>query len=231
MKACIHQPDFFPWLGLFNKIAKTDNFIILDNVQTPGGKSWLTRNRLLYNGEVKWLTIPVCRKKIAIKDLEISLNLNFQRKHLGFIRSSYGKAPFFKMIYPLFEEIYSAECTKLGIFNLNAIKLINKKIGLKTNISYASDYVGSAFPPLHSGNDLILEIAKKSNTKYYLSGTGCKEFINPKSFEDEGIKFEFQNFTCKPYSQSGCKSNFVPQLSIIDALFNLGFEGVYKILE
>tara|TARA_B100000212_G_scaffold337954_1_gene313681 strand:- start:530 stop:1225 length:696 start_codon:yes stop_codon:yes gene_type:complete len=231
MKTCIHQPDFFPWLGLFNKIAKTDNFIVLDNVQTPGGKSWLTRNRLLYNGEVKWLTIPVYKKKIAIRDLEVSFKLNFQRKHLGFIRSSYGKAPFFKMIYPLFEEIYSKECTNLCDFNLNAIKLINKKIGIMTNISFASDYVGSDFPPLLSGNDLVLEIVKKSNTKYYLSGTGCKDFINPKSFEDEGIKFEFQDFACKPYNQIGSKGNFVAQLSIIDVLFNLGYEGVYKILK
>ena len=222
MKACIHQPDFFPWLGLFNKIAKTDNFIVLDNVQAPGGKSWLTRNRLLYNGEVKWLSIPIHKKKIAIMDLDIAFKLNFQRKHLGFIRSSYGKARFFKKVYPLFEEIYSKEFIKLISFNLNAIKLILKELQIKTNISYASDYVGKNFPPLLSGNDLILEIAKKSNTTHYLSGNGCKEFINPKSFEDEGIKFEFQNFTNKTYIQTGSQDNFIPQLSIIDCLFNNG---------
>ena len=29
----IHQPEHLPWLGLLNKIAKADKFVILDSVQ------------------------------------------------------------------------------------------------------------------------------------------------------------------------------------------------------
>ena len=33
MTVTIHQPEHLPWLGLFNKIAKAELFVILDSVQ------------------------------------------------------------------------------------------------------------------------------------------------------------------------------------------------------
>ena len=51
MRLAIHQPNFFPWVGLFHKIACVDSFMFFDHVQAPNGKSWLSRNRILLNGK------------------------------------------------------------------------------------------------------------------------------------------------------------------------------------
>ena len=65
----IHQPNFFPWLGYFNKIARADVFILHDNVQFPKtGGTWMNRVRILVNGGPSWLTMPVRRNHHGVQD-------------------------------------------------------------------------------------------------------------------------------------------------------------------
>ena len=45
MIVTIHQPDFMPWLGLFNKIKNADEFIILDHtINNPKSPALKGRN-------------------------------------------------------------------------------------------------------------------------------------------------------------------------------------------
>lgn len=60
--AAIHQPIFLPWPGLFRKAADADVLVLLDLVQFPRGRTWLTRNRLKNEDGEVWLTVPVSRK-------------------------------------------------------------------------------------------------------------------------------------------------------------------------
>ncbi len=44
----IHQPNFFPWLGYFDKIARCDHFVLLDHVQfQKTGGVWSNRVRMM----------------------------------------------------------------------------------------------------------------------------------------------------------------------------------------
>ena len=224
MKLSIHQPDFWPWAGLFHKIACSDKFVIFDSVQAPRGKSWLTRNQILLNGSPTWITLPIFRaSNQKIFDVKINHQVNFRTKHLGTMRQAYAKSPYFCEVFEFVEEIYAEKHELARDLSLSIIKGVCQKLGIKTEfIEIQTLFALSDLSELR-GNDLILEICKLCQASSYLSGTGCLDFIKPEEFSKNGITFAFQDFVQLEYAQIGTQ-DFHPSMSILDLLFNLGFE-------
>ena len=82
---------------------------------------------------------------------------------------------------------------------------------------------------LLAGNELVLALCLALEADEYLSGDGCLDFILPETFESKGINFSFQKYNHPIYTQSG-NSEFISHLSIVDALFNIGIDGVKDLL-
>lgn len=231
MKLSIHQPDFFPWLGLFHKIAHSERFIVFDHVQAPRGKSWLTRNRILLNGEPRWLTLPIHRKGLQpIHAIEVNYEVNFKPKHLGTLKQAYQKANFFDEIFPFIENLYADSPCTAQEFSLRAIEGICGSLGIETKFVLSSEIVSKTPKLLHlAANDLVLELCLQSQASFYISGTGCLDFIRPETFSAKGIEFNFQTFSSPPYTQVHGEP-YISHMSILDALFNLGFSSTAKLL-
>jgi hypothetical protein len=230
----IHQPDFLPWLGFFNKLKRSDIFIIMDTAQTPNKKStYSNKVMLLFQREPKWtMTLPITKSNseglLSIAQTQILNGEHIKYKIMKSIRLNYSKHPYFKEVFPYVEEwvMYPANC--LLDYNLNAIKSISKCIGLDySKIILASD-IGHEFKNTDL-TDRVVEMVKSLKGDIYLSGDASKSYLDQNKFGFNNIKLIFQEYNCKEYPQKDM-NEFIKGLSIIDAMMNVGFSGVAKIV-
>jgi hypothetical protein len=101
----IHQPSLFPWLGLLDKIAKTNLFVLLDHVKVVKGTNQY-RNQFYCNGLKKFLTLPInLHSNSTFLNTELK-HYNWIEEHLEKLHNYYRKADFFNEIFKEVEVLY-----------------------------------------------------------------------------------------------------------------------------
>lgn len=225
MKIAIHQPNFIPWIGFFDKINSVDKFVLFDHVQVSRGKSWFNRNRIQFNQDERWITMPIRKVNFQkIRDVEINYDSDFIKSHLGILKQEYGKFEYFNYYFDFLQELYNKREKYLIDFNQYIIEFFCQELQIQVEFVSSSELVDK-FNYLQElkGNVLVLELCRVLDCKVYVSGTGCKDFILPDSFEDHQIKFAFQQFHSEHFkSESG---NY---LSILDDVFRHGPNSIIQ---
>lgn len=216
-----HQPQYIPWLGYLDKIAKSDCFVFLDQVQYKPGE-FQNRNRIRAKDGWMWLSVPVVSKgqsRQKIRDCVIDNTFPWARKHLMSLKACYGKAGFFDVYFPFFEQVYAQRWEKLADLNVHIINYVLKQLSVEKPIYFASQ-----LDTTKKNTDLIIEICQKLKADTYLSGIGGKDYLDEEKFEKVNIKLIYQNFTHPVYQQEFMRdqSDFMPCMSIVDLLFNEG---------
>ncbi|HQJ15444.1 MAG TPA: WbqC family protein [Candidatus Omnitrophota bacterium] len=217
MVISVHQPQYIPWLGYFEKMARSDMFVFLDNVQYKV-REFQNRNRIRTEKGWMWLTVPVVTKdgcRMRMNEVLIDNTMPWQRKHLGSIKASYGSAPYFDDYFPFFEEILSKKWDKLSDLNVCIIRFVMDKLSIATPIVFESD-----LGILTTKTQRIIDICLKLNADTYLSGVGAKDYLDESLFPQNKIKLFYQHFDHPEYRQ--CFEPFMPYMSVIDLLFNHG---------
>jgi hypothetical protein len=215
MKVAIHQPQYLPWLGYFDKIDQADCFVLLDDVQFKKNE-WQNRNKIKTAAGWQWLTVPVLHRfPQRICEVRINRTDPWSRKHLQALTSNYSSAPFFDLHRPFFEEIYGREWTLLVDLNVVAITYLAETLGIRTKLVMASSL---PVPAELEATDRLISICQAVGANTYLSGVGGREYLDLAPFEEAGIGVLFQAFQTRPYPQRF--GAFVADLSIVDLLFN-----------
>ena len=232
MKVTIHQPDFMPWLGFFNKVNNADVLVVLDHTENNPRDSafWGRRVKVLLNGQENWFSVPLNKPQkgvigVPIKDMTLNLNLQKEiKKKVLSIKQNYSKHPYFEEIFPLIESYFNNRSDFLLDRNMDFISKVMNGLSIDTKIIYSSSLTCH-----QKSTDLLIEIIKKIDGDTYLCGGGASGYQEDNSFKDNDIMLEYNNFISPKYQQ--IKSpNFISGLSIIDPLMNLGFNGVKEIL-
>ena len=223
-KVTIHQPESFPWLGFFNKMMLSDEYIILDNVQFR--KNYFqNRNQFLTKQGAIYLSIPVDFKSHKIiKDIKIRYNEKWQKKHLDTIKQNYSKAKYFKEHIDFFEDLYSNNIELLVDFNMRVINYIKNQLDIETPILKASELEVNG-----SSGELLLDICKKRDADVYISGRDGINYLDISIFEKAGIDIVYHDFHHPQYQQFNSKE-FVPYMTTFDLLFNYSTEEAREII-
>jgi len=232
LKIALHQPNFIPYLGFFDKLRKVDLFVIRDEVLFIK-REFHNRNRIrinsndnLNNPQSKWIKVPVNEIKDFIKHIKIKRgfirNSNAWHEHiLHEIKTSYEGAPFFDRYYPKLRQIFNNTDDMLLSLNMKIIRLLMDVFNIKTKIIMASDLnLKKEHYQKSDASEDIVDICKALGAKIYLSGTGGVNYLDLKPFKREGISVEFHKYDHPVYKQRF--PGFVPYLSALDALFCIG---------
>ena len=217
----IHQPDFMSWPGFFDRLLKSDIYVVLDNVQyvNSSSRSWMNRDKIKTAKGESWLTVGVrkCPRETPINEVMLTDTMDWRGNNLNLLRENYRKAPFFGEIMPYVEELYSFKCERMMDFNMESIKMLMKLFDISIDI-----VIASTLNPEGKNNTLVVDIIKKLGCHRYLSGTGARDYYDPEVYKKAGIEVIWQEFTPPVYPQQF--GEFIPYLSSIDMLFNCGIE-------
>lgn len=218
----ILQPGYLPWLGFFEQMYRSDVFVLYDDVQYDK-EGWRNRNRIKTANGVQWLTVPVLVRFLdhpLITEIRINNEVNWRKKHLASVKQSYGKAAFFEEYYELFEEAYSRDWNFLIDLDLYFIMKLAECLDMKEKkILRSSDL------PIKGGQiERLIHLCKHFGADTFYEGAAGRNYIDEGAFLKEGVRVEFQDYDHPIYSQ--LYGEFIPNLSVIDLLFNHGKESL-----
>jgi hypothetical protein len=191
----IQHLHYFPCINAFAVMIQQPT--LLFDLSLPFKRSSF-RNRTIIAGATGSITlsIPIIGGrsiKLPYKEVEIDYNNNWQRDHLRTLCTAYGNSPFFMFYKDELEKIYDEKPKYLFQWNLLCVEWIFKKIKLEISIETDNN---------QSSTDIRLDQLIEFLPQNYLNISKDLILKYHQVFED--------------------KTGFLPNLSILDLLFNKG---------
>ena len=189
--------SYLPPISYISKCLKSGK-VIIEAEETYLKQTY--RNHCLIAGPngKQQLTIPVVKvngNHTLTKDIKISYFENWQKQHWRSIETAYNNSPFFLYYRDYFEPFFYKTHDFLIDYNLQILNTIFIILRVENEIEFTSKY--------EKEYSSLLDMRNTSVQKYPDNGTPIKKYIQV-----------FEN-----------KSGFIPDLSIIDLIFNLGPEA------
>lgn len=226
MKLAIMQPYFFPYMGYFQLIAASDVFVLHDDVQYIKG-GWVNRNRILLNGESRMITFPVQKDayELPINARRYVDDQQARKDIINLIKQAYAKAPCYRQVFAMLDELLMFEDRNVARFNENLIRRIAGYIGLSCKIITSS---GMEKDDSLAGEPRVLDMCKRLGATDYTNPIGGTELYHQVSFQKCGITLRFLETQNERYEQRS--DTWVPFLSIIDVLMFNSVEEIRLLL-
>ena len=197
-----------------------DVFVIMDDAQYD--KRYTNRNKILNPQGPLALTVPIIKTHTLQENVSVEINneLPWRENHWKKILISYSNARFFHVYREYLGDLYKKDWSLLFDLDLETTTKTMEWLGINIPIVKESE--------LHAkgkATERLIDVCKKVGADTYMSGSGGQSYLDEPLFERNGIKLVYQSYTPKPYPQR-FSGTFVPNLSILDMLANVGPDSI-----
>lgn len=216
----IMQPYFFPYLGYFDVIRKTDGWIVFDVVDYRR-KSWMNRNRILEaNKGEQYITVPVDRgspqRLDEVRTVDVARARDKIVRQIGVYRNV---APHHDAVASLVEQAFDdvgTEDVLLRDLNVAGLSRVCDRLGITFDHRNASE-LGLDWSRVEHAGQWALEICDQLNATHYVNPSGGKAIFRAAEWEARGIDLAFTRLPQLAYTVDA-PFTFVPHLSVLDCL-------------
>jgi hypothetical protein len=211
----IHQSQFLPWLPFFYKMFMSDVFVVLDDVQFQKN-GVQNRNMIKTPQGSLWLTIPVHHSlDTPLNSVEVA-GAEIYSKIQKTLEMNYRKSRFFEPVYSRLRMVFEKRHSLLHLLNMDLLNVVLDLLGRTVDVR-----LSSSMNVNEKKEDLVIALIKKNGGTSYASGHGGLEYMHLNRFRNEGIEVSVCDFTYETYPQLWARGlGFIPDLSVIDLLFN-----------
>jgi hypothetical protein len=212
------QPYFAPYPGFFEKMLKSDVFVLLDTVQFPRGGTWMTRNRFKNDQGTLWIRVPVHRKGLGLQRIDRVRRLrdpNQIRKQLSGIASAYRHAPFFTDHFGALKAALESATESLAELNISLIRYAARQLGVRSRVVRLSETDAGL-----KGAALPADLCRRYGADTFLAQSHARKYLERRPLDAEGVRVLFFRPRTCVYPQLW--GGFVANLSIFDLLFCCG---------
>jgi hypothetical protein len=219
MKLVVMQPYFLPYLGYFDLLNITDEWIVFDTPQYMR-HGWINRNRVLHPQE-GWQYIGVSLKKHArntpLNRVEVA-DPDWGDMILRKLVHYKKEAPYYRQTIAFFEDCFGRlrPVRNLSQINTDLFIRVARLLGIDRPITIFSELNLTLPGPVKGPGDWGLRVAQAVGASEYINRPGGADLFDARKFEEHGIKLTFQDYKTMIYS-CGMRA-FVSDLSIVDVM-------------
>ena len=188
---------YFGPIQWYQKLYRAEH-VVIEQWESFQKQTYRNRCLIATTQGIQALTVPVVRGETSLmKDIRISDHGNWRHLHWNALQSAYGESPFFDYYQDDIRPFYEQHWTYLLDFNEAIRARMCELIDITPEVS----------------------LSKVFNAK---ADDDFREAINPKHPAPDA------DFEPKPYYQVyQQKHGFLPNLSVLDLLMNMGPESIY----
>lgn len=211
------QPYFVPYLGYFDLIRQTDEWVVFDTAQYIR-RGWVNRNRVLKaGGGISYITVPVryAPLETPIADIQVDDGQPWRARILAQFDVIRSRAPYFEPVRALLEATFQEPNTSLGRINLVLLGKCCAYLGIPFRPRLFSSLNISA-DLIEGPGDWALQVCRTLGANEYLNPVGGRTLYDPQRFALSGVKLRIQQFVPMRYDTPGYSRE--DNLSILDVL-------------
>ena len=217
MKLAIMQPYFFPYLGYFDLIHRTDRWVVFDTAQYIR-HGWVNRNRILHpNSGWQYITAPLRKhhRDSPIRDILIQEGKDWRDRLCGQLAHYRRRAPYYAATTDLVRYCLDNDEPSLARLNAAILDKVCGYLQIPFRYEFFSD-MKLDLGPIDGPGDWALRISEALGASEYVNPPGGEVLFDKAKFEAAGIRLTIQRFENMTYPCDGY--DFEPALSIIDVL-------------